>query len=181
MVSAPAKPPLEAAKCWQPAVPVVAKSSPPNPHVNACAAPVEARPSRDQLDLNHSSSESASVGSGRLIEVIRKRADFLAANRGKRFVTPNFVLLAHRRHGDHAIPSETIRHGITVTKKIGNAVVRNRMKRRFRALLAETLPSHGIIGVDHIMIGRKTDNEADFAAMKSDLQKGLVYLAKKLG
>ncbi|AMO73495.1 ribonuclease P protein component [Sphingorhabdus sp. M41] len=113
--------------------------------------------------------------------MIRKRADFLAANRGKRFVTPNFVLLAHRRHSDHPIPADTIRRGITVTKKIGNAVARNRMKRRFRALLAHTLPSHGIVGVDHVMIGRKTNKEAGFATMQADLEKGLRYLAKKLG
>ncbi len=73
-----------------------------------------------------------------------------------------------------------IRHGITVTKKIGNAVARNRMKRRFRALLAQVLPGEGIPGVDHIMIGRKADKEADFASMKADLEKGLRYLAKKL-
>jgi len=113
--------------------------------------------------------------------VIRKRADFLAANRGKRFVTSNFVLLAHKRRDDHAIPADMIRHGITVTKKIGNAVARNRMKRRFRALLAQVLPGKGIAGVDHIMIGRKADSEADFASMKADLEKGLRYLAKKLG
>jgi len=112
--------------------------------------------------------------------VIRKRADFLAANRGKRFVTPNFILLAHRRRSDHTIPAETIRQGITVTKKIGNAVARNRMKRRFRALLADILADGGIPGVDHVMIGRKTKHEADFAAVKADLEKGLKYLAKKL-
>jgi len=112
--------------------------------------------------------------------VIRKRADFLAANRGKRFVTPSFVLLAHRRHPGHPVPADMIRHGITVTKKIGNAVARNRMKRRFRALLAQVLPGEGIPGVDHIMIGRKADKEADFASMKADLEKGLRYLAKKL-
>ena len=113
--------------------------------------------------------------------MIRKRTDFLAANRGKRFVTPNFVLLAHRRRSDHPISADTIRRGITVTKKIGNAVARNRMKRRFRALLAQTLPDHGIAGVDHVMIGRKANKETDFTAMKADLEKGLKYLAKKLG
>src|SRR5690554_7159616 len=52
------------------------------------------------------------------IEVIRKRPDFLAANRGKRFVTPDFILLAHKRRTGHPVPSDTIRYGITVTKKI---------------------------------------------------------------
>jgi ribonuclease P protein component len=181
MVSAPAKPPLEAAKCCLPAVPVAAKSSLPKPESAAGASPVGAYSSIDQLDAKEPSSDSASADSNRTIEVIRKRADFLAANRGKRFVTPNFVLLAHRRRSDHAIPAETIRRGITVTKKIGNAVARNRMKRRFRALLTATLPNDGMEGVDHVMIGRKANKEADFATMKAELQKGLKYLAKKLG
>ncbi|MEO9599329.1 ribonuclease P protein component [Parasphingorhabdus sp.] len=152
---------------------MAAKSSLPKTNVTARATPVDARPSPDHLDLKRPSTESA-------VEVIRKRTDFLAANRGKRFVTPSFVLLAHRRRSDHIIPTETIRYGITVTKKIGNAVARNRMKRRFRALLAQTLADHGIAGVDHIMIGRKARNEADFATMKAELEKGLKYLAKKL-
>jgi len=181
MVSAPAKPPSAAAKCWLPAVPVVARSSPPDTHVTDRAAPVGARPSPDHRDGKQISSDSAPADSNRPVAVIRKRADFLAANRGKRFVTSNFVLLAHKRRDDHAIPADMIRHGITVTKKIGNAVARNRMKRRFRALLAQVLPGKGIAGVDHIMIGRKADSEADFASMKADLEKGLRYLAKKLG
>lgn len=181
MVSAPAKPRLAVAKCWQPAVPVVARSSLPDTNVAARAAPGEARLLSDRLDGKHGAPESASAGSPPPIAVIRKRADFLAANRGKRFVTSDFVLLAHRRHPDHPVSAETIRHGITVTKKIGNAVARNRMKRRFRALLAQVLPGEGIAGVDHIMIGRKADKDADFASMKADLEKGLRYLAKKLG
>ncbi|WP_373489684.1 ribonuclease P protein component [Parasphingorhabdus sp.] len=149
--------------------------------MTARAAPVEARLSPDHRNANPSSSDSAPADSIPPLAVIRKRADFLAANRGKRFVTSSFVLLAHRRRADHAIPADTIRHGITVTKKIGNAVARNRMKRRFRALLAQVLPGDGIAGVDHIMIGRKADHEADFATMKADLEKGLRHLAKKLG
>lgn len=113
-------------------------------------------------------------------DVIKRRPDFLAANRGKRFVTPSFVLLAHKRPAEHPIAPDTIRYGITVTKKIGNAVARNRMKRRFRALLAELLPQYGMIGVDHIMIGRKEDKEQDFGKMKADLEKALKHLAKKL-
>ena len=181
MVSAPAKPPLAAAKCWLPAVPVAARSSLPKTKVTDRAAPGEARLSPNPLDEERQPSDSATAGASRPIEVIRKRPDFLAANRGKRFVTTSFVLLAHRRRDDHPVPAQTIRYGITVTKKIGNAVARNRMKRRFRALLAAALPGHGIAGVDHIMIGRKADAEADFAALQADLEKGLKHLAKKLG
>ena len=124
--------------------------------------------------------EARSLETSTLPIVIRKRPDFLAANRGKRFVTPGFVLLVHKRRQDHPVSSETIRYGITVTKKIGNAVIRNRMKRRFRALVANSLAEHGLAGADHILIGRKQNQEPDFAIMQRELEKGLRYLSKKL-
>ena len=81
---------------------------------------------------------------------LTRRADFVAANRGRRAPMPGFVLLVRpREDGDPAI-----RLGITVTKKIGGAVVRNRMKRRFRALASEIVPAKGFAGSDHVMIGR---------------------------
>lgn len=116
----------------------------------------------------------------KLIEVIRHRPDFIAANRGKRFVTPGFILLVYARRDGHPVSPETVRYGITVTKKIGNAVIRNRMKRRFRALLAEALPKSGMEGIDHILIGRKQDKEPAFDVMRADLEKGLQHLARKM-
>lgn len=102
-----------------------------------------------------------------------RRADFLAANRGKRQPMPGFVLLVRdRRDGD-----ATARLGITVTKKIGGAVVRNRMKRRFRALARELLPSHGIAGADHVLIGRDGGVERDYAALRAELEKALRRIA----
>src|SRR5215217_2036693 len=89
---------------------------------------------------------------------LTKRADFLAANRGKRAPMPGFVLLVRPRSDD----DPTMRVGFTVTKKIGNAVVRNRMKRRFRALSREILPELGIAGADHVLIGRAGGIERDY-------------------
>ena len=66
-----------------------------------------------------------------------------------------------------------MRLGITVTKKIGNAVVRNRMKRRFRALAREVLPEAGVPGADHVLIGRSGGVERDFGALRTDLLKAL--------
>lgn len=176
MVSVPVKPPLEAAKCWLPAAPVAARSFLPERNSSADGAPgVPLTPE------NPDSRDTRSPECKPDIEVIRKRSDFLAANRGKRFVAPGFVLLCHPRPDSHPVSPDIRRFGITVTKKIGNAVVRNRMKRRFRALLAQTLPEHGMPGADHIMIGRKQMREPDFADMKSDLIKGLSHLARKAG
>ena len=84
------------------------------------------------------------------LATIRKRADFLAANGGLRTTTPGFILLVRDRKDADA----SMRVGFTVTKKIGNAVVRNRMKRRFRELLRAALPSAGLADHDHVLIGR---------------------------
>jgi ribonuclease P protein component len=107
--------------------------------------------------------------------VIRKRADFLAANRGRRFATPGFVLLVQDRRDDNP----AIRLGITITKKVGNAVIRNRMRRRFRELARELLGKHGKSGADHILIGRGDGIERDFETLRSEMKKALIKLAEK--
>jgi len=82
---------------------------------------------------------------------------------------PGFVLLMrHRDDGDPAM-----RVGFTVTRKIGNAVVRNRMKRRFRALARELLPVHGVAGADHVLIGRSGGVERPFDRLRAELEKAL--------
>lgn len=99
--------------------------------------------------------------------ILTRRSDFLAANGGLRVARPGFVLLANRNEGQGQ------RAGITVTKKIGNAVVRNRMKRRFRALLRELLPTHGLTDTDHVLIGREGGVERDFALLRDELVAAL--------
>jgi ribonuclease P protein component len=87
---------------------------------------------------------------------------------------PGFVLLARpRQDGDPAM-----RIGITVTKKIGNAVIRNRMKRRFRALAREVLPERGLRGADHVLIGRAGGVERDFGQLRAELVKALAMVAR---
>ena len=105
---------------------------------------------------------------------ISKRRDFLAANSAKRAANSGFVLLVRDRNDSDA----TMRLGITVTRKIGNAVTRNRMKRRFRELAREILPIRGIVGADHVMIGRNTGIERDFALLRQDLTKALEKIAR---
>lgn len=80
---------------------------------------------------------------------------------------PGFVLLVRAR----ADGDPSMRIGITVTRKIGNAVVRNRMKRRFRALAREILPVEGVPGADHVLIGRQGGVERNFDALRAELAK----------
>ena len=104
---------------------------------------------------------------------LTKRADFLAANRGKRAPMPGFVLLVRKRGDDDALA----RVGFTVTKKIGNAVVRNRMKRRFRSLVRDTFPDFAIPGADHVLIGRSSGIERDYATLAAELKRALAKLS----
>jgi ribonuclease P protein component len=109
------------------------------------------------------------------LATITKRADFLAANAGKRAPTPGFILLVRdRKDADPAM-----RVGFTVTKKVGGAVVRNRMKRRFRALAKEIVPAKGFVGADHVMIGRSKGVERNFGLLRSELVGALDGLRRK--
>jgi len=107
------------------------------------------------------------------LTTISARRDFLAANSAKRRATAGFVLLVRERgDGDPAK-----RLGITVTKKIGNAVVRNRMKRRFRALARDVIAANGVAGADHILIGRAGGVECSYSTLRSELAKAVAKIA----
>lgn len=87
---------------------------------------------------------------------------------------PGFVLLVRDRQDG----SPGMRIGYTVTKKIGNAVIRNRMKRRLRELARDLLPTNGVRGADHVLIGRAGGIERDFALLRTELAKALAKIAR---
>ena len=88
--------------------------------------------------------------------------------------TPGFILLVRDRKDSDAV----MRVGFTVTKKIGGAVVRNRMKRRFRALAQEIVPVKGLAGSDHVMIGRAKGVEREYELLREELAGALEQLRK---
>ena len=88
---------------------------------------------------------------------------------------PGFVLLVRDRAMTAIRPCAS---AITVTKKIGGAVVRNRMKRRFRALARAILPEQGVAGADHVLIGRAGGIERDYATLGDELRRALAKVEK---
>lgn len=87
---------------------------------------------------------------------------------------PGFVLLAR----DRADGDASVRIGYTVTKKIGNAVVRNRMKRRLREIVRAVVPAGGREGCDYVLIGREGGIERDFAVLRDEVAKALAKLSR---
>jgi ribonuclease P protein component len=109
------------------------------------------------------------------IHVMKLRADFLRCARAGRQGTAGMMLQARQRRPDEGVTG--IRVGFTCTKKVGNAVARNRAKRRLREAARLVLPDHGRDGWDYVLIGRET---ATAARPFEDLKRDLISALKKL-
>ena len=106
---------------------------------------------------------------------LARRADFLAAARARRQSRPGLVLQARRRAADEA--PGAIRVGYTCSKKVGNAVARNRAKRRLRAAARAVLPERGVPGWDYVLIGRPEITAArPFASLCDDLASAVAAI-----
>ena len=101
-----------------------------------------------------------------IMDRIKKSADFKLVSRlGKKWISDSFIMLILKREED----SSPLRLGLTVSRKVGNAVKRNRVKRRFRALMRLYAPQDELSGFDIVLIGRTAAIEKDFLLMKKDL------------
>lgn len=106
------------------------------------------------------------------LDILRKRADFLRAASALRQAVPGFLLQARARQGDEV--AGTVRVGFTCSKKVGNAVARNRAKRRLREIARLELPGLARPGWDYVLIGRPgVTAERDFAALQADLRRAI--------
>jgi len=108
------------------------------------------------------------------LTTLTKRADFLRASRGKRQATKGLILQARKRTPDEGGP-DLVRVGYTCSKKVGNAVKRNRAKRRLRAITREVICAKGQPGWDYVLIGRAG---ATVDRPYSDLVGDLAYALK---
>ncbi|GLK73525.1 ribonuclease P protein component [Ancylobacter dichloromethanicus] len=100
-----------------------------------------------------------------------KRKDFLAAASGLR-ANSGPLLLQGRDRADEA----PARIGLTVTKKHGNAVARNRIRRRLRAAVRDALPRAGKSGFDYVIVARRAALGTPFADLVHDIERGIARL-----
>ena len=111
-----------------------------------------------------------------LINPITQRKDFLQLANAQRIHSTSFVLQSRNRKDEFPI-----RVGFTCSKKVGNAVARNRAKRRLREIARLILPISGQPGHDYVLIGRaNVTATTDFAAMQTELAQSLQKLQSEL-
>lgn len=123
--------------------------------------------------LSNDAGESPPAVSSRLA-TLTKRRNFQRAARGRRVAMPGFVLQVYERPQGEA---EGLRVGYTCSRKVGNAVARNRAKRRLREIARLALPELGRPGRDYVLIGRRdTTAQMKFETLQADLAKALAIL-----
>jgi ribonuclease P protein component len=108
---------------------------------------------------------------------LTKRADFVAAASGRRFHTERMTVQGRLRADD----DRGLRYGLTVTRKIGHATERNRIKRRLRAAVQAAAAGHSMTSVDVVVIGRRDILAADYEVLIEDLRRALRVVTKPKG
>ena len=111
-----------------------------------------------------------------MLAILTERADFLAAARAGRAGTPGFLLQARKRAETEADPA-AMRVGFTCSKKVGNAVARNRAKRRLREIARAVMPDAGRPGWDYVLIGRADVTATrPFPELLADLRQAMTRI-----
>ena len=108
------------------------------------------------------------------INTLRKRSDYILISHGSRVYTKGLIIQAKQRSGGEYINEKLIRVGITCSKKIGNAVKRNRAKRRLRELSRLILPQYAKQGWDYVLLGKAEETcYRPFKSLVKDLESAI--------
>jgi ribonuclease P protein component len=121
----------------------------------------------ESLDL-----DARRLPAGRPLGRLTKRAEFQRVSRGRRKTAEAFSLQSARREDPDSGPPGA-RVGLTVTKKVGNAVVRNRTRRRLKEAARMLLAERPVTGVDLVLIGRDSTRRRKFIALQGDIRRAL--------
>ena len=114
------------------------------------------------------------------VKILKKRSDFLSVARGTSFRTRGFHLQAKKREGSEE--QAFTRVGFTCSKKVGNAVARNRAKRRLREVARLLLTNYGRPGGDYVLIGKANKTvELSFADLCHDFKTCLSKFHQEVG
>jgi len=109
-----------------------------------------------------------------VVERLKRRPEFLrVAGARRKWVAAGLILQADRRIPPGEGPSDGLRVGFTVSRKVGNAVARNRARRRLRAAAALVLPRRAAPGHDYVIVGRAATLARAFPGLMEDLEAGL--------
>jgi len=109
---------------------------------------------------------------------LTKRPDFVAAATGRRFHTERMSVQGRLRSPEENKSFAGLRYGLTVTKRVGHATERNRIKRRLRNAVAEAAVGHEKIDMDMVIIGRRDILAADYAVLIADIDRALRIVSK---
>lgn len=106
---------------------------------------------------------------------LKRRSEFLFVRNGISQRRKTIVIQARQRE-----ETDSVRMGFTATKKIGNAVIRNRAKRRMRAAVQQLLPSLGLPGTDYVFISRALTPHVEWQDLLDDIESALITLRQRL-
>ena len=145
----------------------------------ASACPLKRRgpavPSSGNSPGTPQGTSSADPSFGRPIARLKKRPEFLRVARTRqKFVTPGLILQMRERESSEA--EMPVRVGFTVSRKVGNAVVRNRVRRRLREAAETIIPKYTPGNRDYVIIGRHQAFKLSFPSLLEDLERALKNL-----
>jgi ribonuclease P protein component len=105
------------------------------------------------------------------VTTLKRRSQYLRVRNGARCATQAFVLEAKARSEEARAPAEGPRFGFTITRAIGKAVERNRIRRRLKAAVRDAAPQHARDEFDYVLIARRPALTSHFAALVGELAR----------